>query len=556
MRLNAIELTLLISLLFIGCSMNNETAKYKVNGIPYEDEEENHCGLLMNDGRFFYDSQFEERITPAINNYFAIEDDNGLVLCKIDGDSFLKIKEADSLSSVGVMSDGLIPVCKDYEHIQVLDLNGKLVYQLDYIDDKEVIGCFSYSCGIMRIVLDDFSHAYLDRTGKLLFGKSFDWGTDFNNGFAVVNIEDESYALINELGDTLFSFECSDKDNIIFSTVYKYLATSDNDDRIIIYNFEGEQIKIYPSKVKKVCYFCKDAFVFENYDEYGLMEYSGKELIRAKYEILVPNGDYFLAIHDNRDEEILVINKRDEVIQTLDGEEIGDISTLGFDYPLIIERSDDEIYLIDSENNILGHGPKEIDVDLEDFEETNLVGSHYFPEQKLLNKILELCGGANGLPNIEEAFFTQNGKHCHINDIRFLRSDIDCSKYKGQYFASKTFDEGFNYRIDYKVHFDEPIVKSNETKYNASAWLKSMQVSIAVKLNMFYCVAFYNLCKHELLNQGYSKFLSNKKKDLLISKDKTYILIMECDEKFENINIYVEEYNDYNINKWNNYLSD
>lgn len=38
MRLNAIVLTLLISLLFIGCSMNNETAKYKVNGIPYEDE--------------------------------------------------------------------------------------------------------------------------------------------------------------------------------------------------------------------------------------------------------------------------------------------------------------------------------------------------------------------------------------------------------------------------------------------------------------------------------------------------------------------------------------
>ena len=556
MRTNITILSFLISLLFMGCSMNNEIKKYKLNGIPYEDDEDNHCGLLMDDGRYFYNNQFEERITPAINDYFAIEDDNGLVLCKITGDSFKKIQNADSLSSVGVMSDGLIPVCKDYEHIQVLDQNGNLVYKLDYIDGKEVIGCFSYSCGIMRIVLSDYSHAFLDRTGKMLFGKSYNWATDFDNGFAVVNIEDESYALINAFGDTLFTFECSDKDNIRFSPTNKYLTTSDDDDRIIIYNFKGEQVKIYSSKVEKVCYLEKDVFVFEKDDEYGLMEYSGKELIRAKYELLVPNGEYFLAIHDDHDEEILVINKNDEVIRTLDGEEIGDLSTLGFEFPLIIERSDDEIYLIDSENNILGHGPKEIEFDLDDFEETNIVVSEYFPEQNLLNTILELCGGTNGLPNHEGAFFTKNREHCHINDIRFLRSDTDYSKYKGQYYASKTFDEGFNYKINYKVYFDEAIVKSYETKYNKSAWLKSMQVSIAVKPNMFYCAAFYNRCKRELIENGYSEYLSNKKRDILISKDKTYILIMECDKEFENIEIYIEEYTENNINKWKNYLSD
>ena len=93
------------------------------------------------------------------------------------------------------MNDGLIPVCKENEHIRVLNANGRLEFSLDSISDIEVAGCFSYSCKKLRVLLVNGEFVYLDQQGNQLFGRTYSWATDFDGGYAVVCVEGDSYAV-------------------------------------------------------------------------------------------------------------------------------------------------------------------------------------------------------------------------------------------------------------------------------------------------------------------------------------------------------------------------
>ena len=149
-------------------------------------------------------------------------------------------------------------------------------------------------------------------------------------------------------------------------------------------------------------------------DTRGTMFFEIERILQGKIDANKPAKGFLLE-----NVEGLINHENGDTLKTI----ISHLENLG--YKVSYKLLDSQYFgLAQSRKRVYIVGTLEETVDLEDFEETNLVGSHYFPEQKLLNKILELCGGANGLPNIEGGFFTQNGKHCHINDIRFLRSDI------------------------------------------------------------------------------------------------------------------------------------
>lgn len=114
-----------LSLSVLGaCGSNESPAKYSLDYIPYENEDNDNdeYGLIGQDGIVFPKS-FEDKTTPVVNGFFAIEEDEGYTICKMNGESYEKLANATGYSEVGVMNDGLIPVCKYDEHIQVLDIS-------------------------------------------------------------------------------------------------------------------------------------------------------------------------------------------------------------------------------------------------------------------------------------------------------------------------------------------------------------------------------------------------------------------------------------------------
>lgn len=531
-----------------SCSSNSENMKYTLNYIPLEDEENDRYVFLGADGHIM-DAFFDESPTLAVNGFFAVEEDNGMTLCRITDGGYEKVGGADSLSEVGLMNDGLIPVCRDYEHIQVLDESGGSVFTLDSINGVEVAGCYSYSCGILRVRLANGTYAYVDRQGKNLFGKTYDWCSDFDENVAVVNVEDNTYALVNNDGTEIFTFDSEDYEKIKFSPTYGRLAATDDDERIIIYDFEGRQVGIYPSKVYEVVVFCEESFVFMN-DDYdcGLMSYDGKEMIRAKYEFLAPEGKYFLAMHEDDEEEIKMIDEQGNVLKTLDGEDFYPFRCAGFDFPTVIARPDDEVYLIDDYGDVIDQGALNYAF-YEDLveEDPTCVNSLYFPQDEVLATVMEWCGNGTGLPDGQNLFFYRDGGYCHPGDVGFIKNTPDISTFKSDKSTSIMLAQGVNYAVNFTVRFDEPIVRDAEL--NKTAWLSKMVIGVGFN-DIFYSAAFFNVCKNRLIEQGCTVRYSKENDHILVSNDGKTLIMLEHGAKNDSFFISICQNNEGNMRIW------
>ena len=542
----------LLFMLFVFCSVmacTNKEVQNTLNCLPIEDNEDYTYRFLGANAQMM-DEIFKEKPTPIINGYFAIYEEEGMTLCKLNGKDYVKLNMVSELEEIGIMNDDLIPVCKSYEHIQVVGKDGNLVFTLDSIDGVEVRKCYSYACGRMRVELVDEKFVYVDKQGNQLFNRKYDWCTDFKDGIAIVNLEDDAHALINDAGETIFTFACEDSDKIVFSPKNERLATVDEDERILIYDFVGNQIGIYPAKVEEVSMLGNDSFIFKNDSYYGLMTYSGKELIRAKYDTLVPNGKYFLAIHEDDEEVVRLIDDKGNILKNIDGEEVYTFYDLGYEFPNIIKRSDDEIYLIDSKGKPIGDGPIDYDFDDYDISEAKIVYNHYFPQEDVLSTIINYCGKGSGFNDEQNAFFSKNGNYCYPKDILFIKNSKDISVYNGKRSANIVVSSGVNHKVNFDVKFDLSIASNGVL--NSNAWLTEMIIEVW-NSNMFYNIAFFNNCKNRLIELGckirYSKgseciLVSNNGDNLIFLKYDTSLtgfLIKLCQNSDNNFNIYRSE---------------
>ena len=512
----------LLSLL-TGCSGKQES-KYVVDFIPVEDREQNTYKLWGSDG-YTFKASFDDVPSPVINGFFSKWENDVCTLCKIQGDGYLPVYSDSSLLVVGVSCDGLIPICRDAMPIEVINDTGNKIFTLDEINGVEVECCYSYSCGRMRVKLKDNTYCYIDKDGRLLFDSFYQWCSDFKGGYAVVSIDDDTYALIDQLGEELFSFYSKYIDDIVFSPEHEKLSTMDRDKRIIIYDFDGHQVGVYPSKVEEVADLLADCFIFENEDYgFGLMSYSGKELIRAKYEELVACGDYFLARHEDDEEEIRLLDISGTVLKTIDGEKIYSFKHEGFDFPNIIKRVDGEFYIVDDLGKVVGQGAMNIDFEEDNVLLLNYVPNLYFPKEKIMDEVMSLCGYGKGLPKGENAFFYKNNAYCHPREVKFIKDTEDKSVYNGKKNATKIVAKGVSYEVSLSTQFDEPIAKNGVL--TATAWLTDMFVTVK-NITAFTNSAFYDECREKLLSLGCTPWASYDKGHILLSTDKKHLIVFE-----------------------------
>lgn len=545
-------LSIVLLLCTLSCSENNKSSEYALSGIPYEDSDNNTYGIIDYEGNSIV-SGLEDATFPVINGYFVKETEDGAqILCKVDGNSYSVIPQTSDYNTFGVFNDGLIPACKEEDHIVILDENGNVVFSLENYDNSEVVGCASYSSNKLRVKLMNGSVIYLDKSGNKLFGKSYEWGTDFVNGKAVVCVSDDEYSLIGKDGNIVFSFKSDDEDHVKISHEYELVSSKEEDDIVRIYDFKGNVACKCPSKVEEIYAFGKECFIFKKDYEYGLMTYDGIELIRAKYDQLVFNGNTLLATYEDRDNEILILDLNGNITGTLDGEKIYSAHEYGFDFPNIIKREDDEVYLVNDRNEVIGSGPLNIDIDLNDLEYIEIVRSQHFPKNEVLNTVMNLCGNGTGLPKDQGAFFLNGSNHCHPSDIKLLKDrPIEQLAYK--YSCNTNISEGVNYSIDFEVSFDEPIIREGSSELNPTAWLNGMKITVS-NSNRFQNAAFFNLCRQTLEDSFDCEITATDNNDyVLTSKDHENLIILVHGE--ENcFYIYLRQRNDLTLSYWTNYI--
>ncbi|MCH5346023.1 MAG: hypothetical protein J1E63_02870 [Muribaculaceae bacterium] len=547
MKKSKVILFVIISIL-CSCSSEDSSYKYIIDYIPCENEDSStEEYVFLDKNGESYSIIFDKEITPVINGYFALKEDNNFVLCRLNGNSYEMLPNAKGLFDIGVMNNGLIPVCRQDECIQVLDSEGNLKFTLADVDGVEVNNCFSYSSGKMRVELVDEKFVYVDEDGRNSFDKSFEWATDFHNGYAIVGVGNDKFQLINESGESLLSFICHDPESLIFSTKYKKIAAKDDKDIFTIYNFDGKFIYL-PKMVQGVYALLEDEFIFEYEDKYGLMSYGdSREKIYAKYDQLVPNGSYYLGIPYNNDEIVKLLDSNGIELDSFDGEEIFCLSTYGYDFPNIIIRPDGQFFLVDAKGR-RSEQPLNFDIDFSEIKKASVVHNYYFPPQnEISKKILNLCGDGIGASVNDGAFFYKNERHCNPNDIKYFRETHDLSKFRGESIENYIVESSVNYLIALQYEFDEPIVKSNPDTLNMNAWLKYEVVSL-LTYNLVYTFCIYSEIIHDLKDKGCEELYSDRYGCILASPNSENVMIIR--NEYYKMSITMCSHNGFNLSIW------
>lgn len=468
--------------------------------------------------------------TPVINGYGLINN----TLYKVGKSMADTVAIVRNVACCGVMSEGLMPISKTDDYITIIDRDGNEVEVLKKIEGQEIRACYCYSDSRLRVQLADNTYAFVDVKGKQLFDKRFAWATDFKKGHAVVQHlkqNEDLYDFIDENAHSVFTFESEDNDYITISADKERLTAKQND-LIVIYDFQGKIVQQCPSYVEGIYAFLDDAFIFYNEDdEYGLMSYEGKSLIRAKYEHLVPVGDNFLALVDDDDELVKLVDAEDRTLKEFEGEEICDFKHWGYDYPAMIKTSTDHFAIID-ENGEIVKDDLNIDFNCRHVENYAFVYNDYFPKNEVIAEIMDLCSNGNGVQGKYGAFFAPD-EYCLPSDISFL-STFSKKELEGVQSAGVYISTGVNYTLSYNAVFDMSIVLKGESDYNGLAWLMRTDVEV-VTGDAEKAYWLFNQCVSKLTANGCQTYHQAQTGSILYNKDQTQLLVLMLNRKSKKI---------------------
>lgn len=537
--------------LMSSCNRQSVDCPYSIDFLPCENEENDKDAMLDRNGKLFSISQEDAwNMTPVINGYTLIDD----IVYKVGQSLADTTAIAHDVEFCGIMNEGLMPISKSDDYIRILDESGNEVFTLKEFDGKEVLACYTYSDSKLRVVLEDGSIVYLDKTGKMLFGSRFSWGTDFRQGYAVIqNLKQNSdlYSFVDDAASSIFTFESEDKDYITISDDMELLSAKENG-KMIIYDFDGKRVLQCPSKVEGIYSFCQEGFVYYNENgDFGLMSYKGEQLIRAKYKQLVSNGRNFLALIDDDNESVRLIDAEDNTIKEYDGEEICDFRHFGYNYPVLIKTSNEKIIMIGEDGDVIKEDLN-IGFDFDDVEFFNCVKNDYFPQQEVISTIMDLCKNGTGISNKYGAFFSQD-THCYPKNISFL-SSFSTKALEGNNKARKLISKGINYEMYYGVVFDEPIVRPGATSLSVSAWLLRAEIYFYTP-NIYRNQAVLNNCVKELKNNGCSVYYIKKTDCILYTQDQEQLfVIVHSKNRDYGFEILMMQNTEDNRDRWCRYI--
>lgn len=553
------------------CSCGNESGNILISHMPAQVDEDGKWGFISRDGTIILEDEFSEEPSPVINNIFYALDENGYTVYRLKDDKYQEIVGLKDLAGVGYMQDNRLPICRKGECISVVNSDGSTIFQLDKIDGIAVNSCRSYSNGIMPVELADETIVYVDADGHKLFGRRFSGGSSFRNGYALVSeMQNDSTELddkvrlvvIDTNGEKVFvpedDFEFDEDQEDGGISFMLQLIPFVRNDRFFICQFDGSIKCKCPAKVEMVNYVLDDYYVFSNDDDdMGVMDYSGEQLIRPHYEQLVPIGNMFLAKKDEDDDNICLIDIKDTQINTLEGEDIVRPEDSFYDFPIIVETADEEMYLLDKKGNKLN---RKIVANIEnDFEDIGVVYSNIFDTENVVNSLLRITGNGTGVPTDSIAYFIKEGStHCYPYNVSFLRTaKVQDLKDKKKAHCLYSFGEG--YRVWFNVFFDEPIVKNYNgvLSLSHSAWVNQLGFT-AIFEQPFVSERVAKELSNQLCKFGCSiEYMNSKDCDsyfLLRSNNSKQAMLLRVD--MYNVYCWITTGTDTVINSWKKRIDD
>lgn len=312
-----------------SCTGNENDPYAEAEAMPVITDRGDNWSLVKKDGDFLYKNLFKNEPSAVVEGCFSVQNETSdeFTLYKVTSGTPTAIENCDNLASVGFMSKGLIPICRKNSHIEIVNKDGKTVFALNAIEDREIIACQNHFEEELLGILDENNNwGFVNRKGETIVSPRYDAIFGFSEGLCVVKQNDSVYSVIDRQGNTAITLNST-----WIPDTQKFqegmLAVKDRkSESIYLLDREGTTVKC-PDEVNGVGQISSRFYEFctlttDGY-RYGVMDLrNDKVIIPAKYEgvYFLPH-DKFLAFDDNGTNAIY--DSDGQILVNLDGYSMG-----------------------------------------------------------------------------------------------------------------------------------------------------------------------------------------------------------------------------------------
>lgn len=293
----------LASLVFTSCS---RTKSNEIEYFPFKTEN-SKWGMLSPDGKILFEDEFEQEPTIVRDGRFfaRIGDSYGSQYELFVAAEHPKPIGAE-YSQVTPFRNGRALVVEKGKCVTIIDTEGKVIKELDKIDGKKVKNVYPFSIdGYAFIETDDRMCGLIDDDGNCVLKPVYARLSNLGDGrfWAVdpklaekadeVGGDNVKYPIINTRGEVLYEFlpnkyVCVGR---FYDGKIPVAMEVNGEEAWEIINLMGETIVKPSVKIEKIGEIEGDLFTFRKDGKWGLMNFKGETLIRAKYEKLAIDGE-------------------------------------------------------------------------------------------------------------------------------------------------------------------------------------------------------------------------------------------------------------------------
>lgn len=302
---------ILVVCALIGCSKSTNNIEY----VPCKVEKGEDWSFIDAKGNVYCRDFFKNQPSFVRDGVFTIEEEDGYCLYKFDEKKPTVILE--DLKYVGVISNGLMPICKTNGKIEIINKKGETQFTLDRINDKPIVKCYGHFVGNYLVFQDvDELYGAVDRRGNIVLAPEYKALFPLTSEIFIAR-KDNKTRLVNTKGETLDYWSGEELDNAVYELFDEngqnnYIVLSE-DDKVSIYNFKGELLYKCPKRVAYITAIKGKCFTYVSEEGSGAMNLKGDRIVNDKYEqiYIIPNG-YLAHRDDNHDYEF--IDKKGESV--------------------------------------------------------------------------------------------------------------------------------------------------------------------------------------------------------------------------------------------------
>lgn len=333
---------LCLTAILSSCGSGGGNLTEQIEYLPFRTEKGGNWGLISTDGKVLFEDEFEHTPTVATNGRFMVKNADDMWEIFTADEKPKQVGEA--FKEIGIFVEDVTPAVRPGQCVALVNTDGEDVVKLDKLEGKTVMSVTNFSEGIATFTNEDNLCGAIDTDGKVVvkaeYAELFPCSDGkmlgitkkqqdlIDNGErekAKISILDKKGQAIGELPLGKFT----DMGQLFKDGVLAATTGEGSERRTGLIDEKGEWVVKPSAKTKSIQDIKGKKFIYYDGDNYGLMDFEGEVLIRAKYRMLTFAADGLLMARKegSGDNQCLLIDEK--------GETVGDEKFHDFELPFL-----------------------------------------------------------------------------------------------------------------------------------------------------------------------------------------------------------------------------